>query len=172
MACNMTTNDSIFKTMAIKKKATKKTVKKKATKKASGKGNPRPVQSKPFKKGVSGNAKGRPKGTPTMTGILKGLLMSNELNVEVCSKMPDQDGNMAEESRKFNVTTDKNFSVAISVALIARAVKGDIEAIKVIFDRVEGKAVQMNVDLNNSDFTKLTPEERIEKIQSLIQPKN
>lgn len=67
-----------------------------------------------FVKGKSGNPRGRPKNTPELAPCLRALL-----------RQKDETG----------VTN----AAAIADALLKKAKSGDIEAIKVVFDRVDGK---------------------------------
>jgi hypothetical protein len=81
---------------------------------------------KPFKKGVSGNPKGRPKGVQNSTTRLRRIL---ELT----------------QKKKNPVTGDiEDFSVAeqMDMALINKALRGDVIAYREIIDRLEGKAKQ------------------------------
>jgi len=90
---------------------------------------PKPENVEPyqFQPGQSGNPKGKPKGARSMSTILRELL---ETTIEVDGeKIP--------------------YSEAIIKKLIKRADKGNLIAIREIFDRMEGKAkqeVQMNIE--------------------------
>jgi hypothetical protein len=78
---------------------------------------PNPIpNSKPFKKGQSGNPKGRPKKLPELDKLLADVLGE------------EKDGVSAAE--------------AILKALRAKAAKGDIRAAEVLLDRGWGKAKQ------------------------------
>jgi hypothetical protein len=78
---------------------------------------PNPIpNSKPFKKGQSGNPKGRPKKLPELNKLLADVLGE------------EKDGVTAAE--------------AILKALRAKAAKGDIRAAEVLLDRGYGKAKQ------------------------------
>ena len=73
----------------------------------------------PFEPGQSGNPKGRPK---------KGKAMSDALRIVL------------------NKTSDgKQNKKAVAEKLVSMAREGNTEAIKVIFDRVDGKVPQTNV---------------------------
>ena len=78
---------------------------------------PNPIpNSKPFKKGQSGNPNGRPKKLPELDKLLADVLGE------------EKDGRTAAE--------------AILMALRAKAAKGDIRAAEVLLDRAWGKAKQ------------------------------
>lgn len=81
-----------------------------------GKPNPIP-NSKPFKKGQSGNPNGRPKKLPELDKLLADVLGE------------EKEGITAAE--------------AILKALRAKAAKGDVRAIEVLLDRAYGKAKQI-----------------------------
>ena len=84
------------------------------------------IKGKGFKKGQSGNPKGRPKGVPnTKTRLLRILELVQKKKNPVNGK-------------------EENFSIAeqMDMAVIAKALKGDIAAYREIFDRLEGKANQ------------------------------
>ncbi len=76
---------------------------------------------KPFPKGVSGNPGGRPKKLPVTDVILRKL-------DQKCTQ--DKAG--------------RTWAELIVVALLGRAVKGDVKAIAELIDRAEGKAKQRN----------------------------
>ncbi len=84
---------------------------------------------KPFKPGQSGNPNGRPKGK-SLTTILRDLL-ERKINVKdpISGKK-----------------TKKTIRDHIGLNLAAKAVKGDLVAIGIVFDRLEGKAVQRNLN--------------------------
>ena len=72
--------------------------------------------SKPFKKGQSGNPNGRPKKIPELRELLANVLGD------------EKDGKSAAE--------------AILMALRAKATKGDVRAAELLLDRAYGKAKQ------------------------------
>lgn len=92
----------------------------------------------PFKKGVSGNPKGRPIGAKGRATILKKWI---ELNTTL--KNPETGKN------EKGTIEDK-----IAMAIIAKALKGDVQAYKEINDSVYGRAtqstevIQTNVNYN------------------------
>ncbi len=93
----------------------------------------------PFKKGQSGNPKGRPKGQSLST------LLRNLLERQLTTKDPVT-------KRKIR----KQIKEHINLRLTSKAIDGDIRAIEVIYDRLEGRAIQRNInadaDSEDTDF--------------------
>ena len=87
----------------------------------------------PFKKGVSGNPNGRPKGTLNRSTIAKRWL-------EVLSEEEVQDG----------VVKWLSNEEAITLALIQKARKGDVNAYKALMDSAYGTAKD-TLDLNSTE---------------------
>jgi hypothetical protein len=80
-----------------------------------------------FKPGESGNPQGRPKIT----------LLSEALRAQLSEVMPNE----------------RTVAERIAAALIAEAARGNVQAIREIGDRTEGKARQsVDVDMNVSDW--------------------
>lgn len=80
------------------------------------------VVGRPFPKGVSGNPKGKPKGARHMSTLL-----------EKAIKRLDKEQHTPHD-------------ILIIRTLVQRAKRGDMDAIKLIFDRVDGKVTQ-DIDL-------------------------
>ena len=107
---------------------------------------------KPFRKGQSGNPEGRPEGVRNRSSVLKELLAT------VCDFT--------------NPTTltkhSADLETQVMTALIARARRGDVRAIREILDTVYGKVTDKNelsgsVDVNMmtlEDFKKVAAERR------------
>lgn len=94
---------------------------------------------KPFKPGQCGNPNGRPKGK-SLTTLLRDLL---ERKINVKDPISGR-------------TNKKTIRDHIGLQLAAKAAKGDLKAIETVFDRLDGKAIQRNLnadaDPNNEDF--------------------
>ena len=98
---------------------------------------------KPFKKGESGNPNGRPEGSRNRSTVLKELLE------QVC------DFNNPVTLRK--ETAD--LETQIMTALIARARRGDVTAIREILDTVYGKQSNTTLNFSPDELERLTDEE-------------
>ncbi len=144
--------DYNIKTMATKRKTTGK-----------GRGNPNPVRK--FPKGVSGNPAGRPPGTKSLSTVLKSLMESCEIKLEMTQKMPDE---KLPRVRTLEISVSQNMNYAVSVALLSQALKGDVQAINTIFDRLEGKPIQTNLVGSGDDFKGLSLDEKREKLVELF----
>ena len=88
----------------------------------------------PFKKGQSGNPKGRPKGSLNRSTIAKKWL-------EVLSQEELEDG----------VVKWLSNEEAITLALIQKARKGDVNAYKALMDSAYGTAKD-TVDINSNKY--------------------
>lgn len=118
--------------------------------------NPKSLENlKPFVKGQSGNPYGRKKGVATLTTQLK-LLLEQDIQFTI----------------KGSQITKSGVQWVLD-SLIKKAAKGDISAIKEVFDRVEGKAKQ-SIDLGNKEgetfehnfnFHQLTKEQKDEIVK-------
>jgi hypothetical protein len=78
----------------------------------------------PFPPGQSGNPNGKPKGAVHLTSLLR-----KYINQEAEFKTPSGDKKKA------------SLGEGIMVKLVNKALKGDIPAIRTIYDRIEGKAM-------------------------------
>lgn len=89
---------------------------------------------KPFKKGHK-MATGRPKGSLNLKTILKNLLQEDIEFINVRGQK--QEGIVAD---------------SINVSLISKAMEGDINALKLIYERIDGKVTQ---DINVSNHSNI-----------------
>ena len=89
----------------------------------------------PWVKGQSGNPNGRPKKGKTWSEIANDLLDSNEIMIVYST---------SKETKDLHLQVDKNKTIrhAIVSALINEAMSGNIQAIKELYDRTEGKPAQ------------------------------
>lgn len=85
--------------------------------------NEQNLKPKPFKKGQSGNPNGRPKGSRNRSTILK----------EILETLSDFQNPLSKSKEKMEVEK------AIDLAIIGKALKGDVNAYKEIKDTVYGK---------------------------------
>ena len=85
--------------------------------------NPRLENLKPFPPGVSGNPAGRAKGTENVSTRLKRIL---SLELDVNDPITKEKGK-------------KSIAEIIGLRLASDAMAGNIKAIKIVLDRVEGK---------------------------------
>jgi hypothetical protein len=75
-----------------------------------------------FKPGVSGNPGGRPRGRPSITASLRLLA--------------DQDAEF-----KFDAPKGESWTERIARVLIERAAEGDLRAVSIVLERLDGKPV-------------------------------
>ena len=119
--------------------------------------NPIP-NNKPFPKGVSGNPLGRPKGLRNRSTIVREWLEANY--------------------KKVNPITGQNETLQIQdhlvISLIGKALKGDVQAFRELFDSGHGKVSEL-LDVTSKGESiaqeKLSSEERrmlIDKLRSEI----
>jgi hypothetical protein len=113
--------------------------------------NPVP-NSKPFPKGVSGNPNGRPKGLRNRSTIVREWLEATE-------SMKNPITGQSEKLTQYDI---------ITLALIQKARKGDVQAFKELMDSSFGKIPDKLLAENKNTFqSDLTPEERRAMIDRL-----
>ncbi len=71
-----------------------------------------------FKPGVSGNTKGRPKGSLNLSTVVKQLLDDKEFAEQVIRQKPSY----------WQYLPNKNFASAIIMAMMIKALQGDVRA--------------------------------------------
>jgi hypothetical protein len=94
---------------------------------------------KSYKKGESGNPNGRPKGVPnSKTRLLRLLEITQNVKNPITGELED-------------------FSIAerMDLAILNKALKGDIRAYQELMDRLEGKAVQSTEIKQETTFKSL-----------------
>lgn len=106
-------------------------------------GNPQNIVNHKFKKGKPPGP-GRPKGSKSMTSILEEIMRTN-----FQAKNP-----ITKETEKRDV------KFWISMALAGKAMKGDMPAIKEVYERIDGKVAnilqQGPLNLENLDLSSLS----------------
>jgi hypothetical protein len=87
---------------------------------------------KPFPKGVSGNPSGRKKGTVNFSTLIRRLANDPNLAKKVLLEPP----------KWFNDLPEKTLASAITVAMIIKAINGDVHAANWVVERGYGKEVE------------------------------
>ena len=111
-----------------------------------------------FKPGESGNPKGRPPKKGSYTDSLRRVLEAEEMCIELL---------VNGEAKKIHVVSKgKNFYDGIAVVQIMEALKGNMQAIRDISDRVDGRPIQMvstttdNQGIIASYFNSMNPDNK------------
>jgi hypothetical protein len=99
---------------------------------------------KGFKPGQSGNPAGRPTLENTFSVIARELLLANEINITY--KYP-KDGRMVQST--MHMESDKTINHSLIAALIKEGMSGNVQAIKELIDRVQGKSTE-NINQNHT----------------------
>jgi len=102
-----------------------------------------------FEKGKSGNPNGRPKKGSAWADIYNEILDSSIITMTL-----EIDGQIIQRSLK--VQDNKTMRYALGVKLLEEGLTGNVQAIKEMSDRTEGKPrdkVQISDDDNNKTFT-------------------
>ncbi len=106
-----------------------------------------------WKPGISGNPDGRPKKHNAWADIRNELLAASKISLSLT--VPDKDGNFKSVTYELGVGDEKTFRHAILTREIGKALAGDIDAIRDLMDREEGKPRQA-VDLGGQQNNPLT----------------
>jgi len=96
----------------------------------------------------------------SVTKCLKELLNDNIANVEII--LTNEKG--LKKIKKFQLQTKSDFNELLSILLLQKAISGDLQAIREILDRTEGKPLQktensidltpkLNIIVNNDEIT-------------------
>lgn len=113
------------------KKTTKKVIKK--AKKITSENSLKNL--KHYKKGQTGNKKGRPKGSRNLSTMLKEFV---ETSFEAVDPFT-------------NEKSEKTMGEWLCLNLVVNAIKGNIRAAKIVFDRIEGKVSEnFNIKIDES----------------------
>ena len=87
-----------------------------------------------WKKGQSGNPKGRPKGSRSVSDTFRKIASSDYAKLVIGRGKVEQE---------IDLKTDGcDIIEAVAVCVIDKALKGDLKAADMIFDRLDGKAPQ------------------------------
>ena len=118
-----------------------------------------------FQKGQSGNPKGRPKKGTSINEILRDMIGSNEIKLTVTTDLPGK----SPETKESSIKASKSMAYAINLALISKAVNGDVYAINTIYDRLIGKPISSEKqDKEGSEFSELPIEQKRARLISLF----
>ena len=121
--------------------------------------NPVP-NSKPFPKGVSGNPNGRPKGLRNRSTIVREWLEATE-------SMKNPITGQSEKLSQYDI---------ITLALIQKARKGDVQAFKELMDssfgKIPDKLLAENKNTFQSDLTQEESRKIINKLKSELDTNN
>ena len=90
-----------------------------------------------FKPGESGNPKGRPKKENTFSDTARDLLAAT--SIDISWTITDAKGT---HKKNLKLESTKTMHHGIAAALIVESLKGNVQAVREIINRVEGKAVQ------------------------------
>ena len=89
----------------------------------------------PWKKGQSGNPKGRPKKGKTFSETARALMAAKK--IDIIYSFPS-DGK--QKTKTLHIDSGKSVYHGLVAALISEGMKGNVQAIKELVDRAEGKA--------------------------------
>ena len=93
-----------------------------------------PSSDTQFKKGQSGNPAGRPKKSKSLSDMLRHILDSDTASLVIAN--PDG------KERTVDLKASENFNYVIAVVMIQKALEGNLRAVQMIWDRMEGKPAQ------------------------------
>lgn len=99
-----------------------------------------------FKPGVSGNPKGRPKKERCFSDIARQLLASKKIDIEY--SFP-KEGKLV--TSKMHMESSDSMYHSLAAALIREGMAGNVNAIRELIDRTEGKAIQFIEQENPED---------------------
>ena len=112
---------------------------KKPVKQAGSKKKPVGVKSR-FKPGQSGNPKGRPKKEHTFSDTAREMLAATSIDVT---------WTINGKVKTLHLQSTKNMHYGMAAALIMESLKGNVNAVRELVNRVEGRAIQtINADLS------------------------
>jgi hypothetical protein len=95
------------------------------------------MPKKLFQKGQSGNPNGRPKKEHCFSDIARQILSAKKLDIEYTFP---SGGTM--KLSKVHLESDKTFYHSLVCALLKEGLDGNVQAVKELIDRTEGKAIE------------------------------
>jgi hypothetical protein len=95
----------------------------------------RPKGPQKFAKGVSGNPNGRPKKERCFSDIARQMLASKKMDITYTFP---KDGKLV--TSRVSIDSDKTIYHGLCAALVREGMGGNVQAIKELVDRTEGKA--------------------------------
>jgi hypothetical protein len=104
-----------------------------------------------FLPGISGNPNGRPKKEKAFSEIARNLLASNKIDIEYTFP---SGGTM--KTAKVHLESTKTIYHGLVAALVKEGMEGNVQAIKELIDRTEGKAHE-SVAMTFNDETPTPP---------------
>ena len=111
-----------------------------------------------FKPGQSGNPNGRPSNVNTFSNTARELLAADEINIT---------WSLNGKPKTLNVKGNKDFYHGLVAALIMEGLKGNVQAIRELVDRTEGKPLQTIITSEVNELDNLTDAELKRKNRSL-----
>lgn len=142
---------------------------KKTKKKKKIKDNAKTALPYLFQPGQSGNPNGRPKRGHALSDQLRKMMAAKEIKIEVTIKTLDKDGKKPKmKVQKWEMKASHDFNTIICMALIEKAVQGDVYAFNTIADRLEGKPIQTNLIADSNEYKNLPLEEKQKKLSELL----
>ena len=89
-----------------------------------------------FQKGKSGNPSGRPKGKKYVSEILKEMVGLKNIRISYIFN----DG----RKNEIQLKSSKEIGYLLAIAMIRKAIKGDVVTFREIMDRIEGKVASID----------------------------
>ncbi len=119
-----------------------------------------------FQPGQSGNPGGRPLRNKALSENLRQMLAAKEVKIKC--EIKGSSGKTI--IREWELKSDHDLNAVVSMSLIEQAVDGNIQAINLIFDRIEGKAIQTNLIADvNSEFSNMSIEDKKAKLAAFLE---
>ena len=120
-----------------------------------------PSKDNQFKPGQSGNPAGRPKKHDTFSEIARELAGATEIDITYT---------VGGKENHRHLTSSKSFYEGIAMAVIAKALTGDISATKELLDRTEGKpnqSIALNANITEDKPQPMSIEEMKKELETV-----